>query len=87
MIPAIDIDVFIAVFLKALDQVVCQYRALISCVLLEVAVPMVRYRTATLGLSGGTWKCAAELAWKPTFKGSVCPYRFFVLRAPHTMSG
>ena len=23
----------------------------------------------------------------PTFKGSVCPYRFFVLRAPHTMSG
>ena len=23
----------------------------------------------------------------PTFQGSVCPYRFFVLRAPHTMSG
>src|SRR5262245_14568622 len=23
----------------------------------------------------------------PTFKGSECPYRFFVLRAPHTMSG
>ena len=26
-------------------------------------------------------------AYQPTFKGSVCPYRFFVLRAPHTMSG
>jgi len=25
--------------------------------------------------------------FRPTFKGSVCPYRFFVLRAPHTMSG
>src|SRR5262249_42623627 len=24
---------------------------------------------------------------EPTFKGSECPSRFFVLRAPHTMSG
>src|SRR6266702_795602 len=26
-------------------------------------------------------------ALHPTFKGAECPYRFFVLRAPHTMSG
>ena len=33
------------------------------------------------------WPYGPLYVLEPTFKGSICPYRFFVLRAPHTMSG